>query len=176
MNAIAAEAGISKPIFYRHFGGKGALYRAIAQRHTDAVLDKCRTALDSVWDRRDCVEATLDAYLTAIEAHPQMYRFLMHPEEAEGDADSLAVDHSHVAPLLHLLGEELAVVISERLELGRDGELVGRVWGHGIVGMMHAAGDWWLVQRPCERADLVRHLADLLWGQLKLIEDKARGV
>ncbi|MEU1097709.1 helix-turn-helix domain-containing protein, partial [Streptomyces sp. NPDC005877] len=38
MNAIAAEAGITKPILYRHFGDKGGLYRALAQRHTDALL------------------------------------------------------------------------------------------------------------------------------------------
>lgn len=38
MNAIAAEAGITKPILYRHFGDKGGLYSALAKRHTDALL------------------------------------------------------------------------------------------------------------------------------------------
>lgn len=38
MNAIAAEAGITKPILYRHFGDKGGLYRALATRHTDGLL------------------------------------------------------------------------------------------------------------------------------------------
>ena len=41
MNAIAAEAGITKPILYRHFGDKSGLYRALAKRHTDALLDTC---------------------------------------------------------------------------------------------------------------------------------------
>ncbi|MGW3451135.1 hypothetical protein ACWDF5_47860, partial [Streptomyces sp. NPDC001076] len=31
-----------------------------------------------------------------------------------------------------------------------------------IVGMMHAAGDWWLGERPCSRAELVKSLAALL--------------
>ena len=43
---------------------------------------------------------------------------------------------------------------------------MARIWGHGIVGMMHAAGDWWLGERPCSREQLVRSLADLLWGRL----------
>lgn len=47
MNAIAAEAGITKPILYRHFGDKSGLYRALAKRHTDALLATLRTALDS---------------------------------------------------------------------------------------------------------------------------------
>ena len=81
MNAIAAEAGITKPILYRHFGDKSGLYRALAKRHTDALLATLRTALDSPGDRRDRVEATLHAYLSAIETRPQVYRFLMHPAE-----------------------------------------------------------------------------------------------
>lgn len=47
MNAIAAEAGITKPILYRHFGDKGGLYAALAMRHTDALLDSLRAALDA---------------------------------------------------------------------------------------------------------------------------------
>jgi AcrR family transcriptional regulator len=35
MNAIAAEAGITKPILYRHFGDKGGLYAALAKRRAD---------------------------------------------------------------------------------------------------------------------------------------------
>lgn len=81
MNAIAAEAGITKPILYRHFGDKGGLYRALAKRHTDALLSALKAALDAPADRRERVEATLDTYLAAIEARPQVYRFLMHPAE-----------------------------------------------------------------------------------------------
>lgn len=82
MNAIAAEAGITKPILYRHFGDKGGLYAALAKRHTDALLGALRAALDAPAERRERVEATLDTYLAAIEAHPQVYRFLMHPRKA----------------------------------------------------------------------------------------------
>src|SRR5437764_251394 len=107
MNAIAAEAGITKPILYRHFGDKGGLYRALAVRHTDALLDNLRTALDAPVLRRDRVEATLDAYLVAIETRPQVYRFLMHPAEQQGQAESGFDVGRHSAPLLRRLGEEL---------------------------------------------------------------------
>lgn len=82
MNAIAAEAGITKPILYRHFGDKGGLYAALAKRHTDALLASLRAALDAPVDRRERVESTLDTYLAAIEARPQVYRFLMHRRRA----------------------------------------------------------------------------------------------
>ncbi|MFJ6609611.1 TetR family transcriptional regulator [Streptomyces sp. NPDC091289] len=171
MNAIAAEAGITKPILYRHFGDKGGLYRALAKRHTDALLSALRAALDAPADRRERVESTLDTYLAAIEARPQVYRFLMHP--ADGAAADTAPSPEqgfdvgrHSAPLLRRLGEELGQVIVERVDLGPDSEQMARIWGHGIVGMMHAAGDWWLADRPCSRERLVSSLADLLWGRL----------
>jgi AcrR family transcriptional regulator len=175
MNAIAAEAGITKPILYRHFGDKGGLYAALAKRHTDALLDSLRAALDAPAERRQRVEATLDTYLAAIEARPQVYRFLMHPADA-GQAGDQGFDvGQHSAPLLRTMGEELGQVIEERLDLGPGSQLLARVWGHGIVGMMYAAGDWWLGERPCPRAELVRSLADLLWGRLAATGDKVGG-
>jgi AcrR family transcriptional regulator len=182
MNAIAAEAGITKPILYRHFGDKGGLYRALAQRHTDALLATLRTALDLPNDRRNRVEATLHAYLSTIDSNPQVYRFLMHPGEGpagnDPDQDPLKGFDTgrHSAPVLRRMGEELATVITERLELGPESRLRARVWGHGVVGMTHAAGDWWLVERPCSRDELVRHLADLLWGMLATADDSSGGL
>ncbi|KNB53905.1 TetR family transcriptional regulator [Streptomyces caatingaensis] len=190
MNAIAAEAGITKPILYRHFGDKGGLYRALAARHTEALLEGLRAALDAPSERRERVERTLGTYLAAIEARPQVYRFLMHPAEdngpsgtAEGTAEGTTEGTPergfdvgrHSAPLLRRLGEELAVVVAERVDLGPEGTELARSWGHGIVGMMHAAGDWWLRERPFPREHLVRHLADLLWGRLATAGDRADG-
>ncbi|MFF3765478.1 TetR family transcriptional regulator [Streptomyces sp. NPDC001922] len=175
MNAIAAEAGITKPILYRHFGDKGGLYRALAVRHTDALLDGLRAALDAPAERRQRVEATLDTYLVAIEARPQVYRFLMHPADDIQAGDQGFDVGRHSAPLLRRLGEELAQVIAERVDLGPENDEAARVWGHGIVGMMHAAGDWWLRERPVSRATLVRHLADLLWGRLAEAGDRPGG-
>ncbi|WP_406345550.1 TetR family transcriptional regulator [Streptomyces sp. NBC_00648] len=176
MNAIAAEAGITKPILYRHFGDKGGLYRALAQRHTDALLAALRAALDAPAERRERVEATLETYLVAIEARPQVYRFLMHPAEETSGGEHAGFDVGrHSAPLLRRMGEELGIVIAERIDLGPGSEALARVWGHGIVGMMHAAGDWWLGERPCTRTELVRGLADLLWGRLAAAADRVGG-
>ena len=176
MNAIAAEAGITKPILYRHFGDKSGLYRALATRHTDALLASLRAALDSPGARRDRVEATLDAYLSAIESSPQVYRFLMHPTEQDRPEGEEGFDAGrHRAPLLRRLGEELARIIAERLDPGPGSEQAARAWGHGVVGMMYAAGDWWLAERPCPREQLVSHLADLLWGSLASAGDLPGG-
>ena len=44
MDEIATEAGISKPILYRHFGDKDGLHRALAERYVEALLSELRAA------------------------------------------------------------------------------------------------------------------------------------
>lgn len=161
MSAIAEEAGVPKPSLYRQFGNKTGLYQALATQHAESVLDACLRALDSGPGRRARLEGVIDAYLATIEERPSAYRFLMHPAGEAADADRRD-EGRQVAPLLHRLGEALARVARERLELGPGADLVAGVWGHGVVGMLHGAGEWWQEERPCGRAELVSLLADLL--------------
>ena len=37
--AIAAKAGVSKPVVYEHFGGKEGLYAVVVDREMSALLD-----------------------------------------------------------------------------------------------------------------------------------------
>ncbi|WTW99969.1 TetR/AcrR family transcriptional regulator [Streptomycetaceae bacterium NBC_01309] len=159
MNTIAAEAGITKPILYRHFGDKDGLYRALAERHTEELALAIRAAVDPgrTDNPRARVQATIDTYLSHIEANPQVYRFLLHRAGAES-----ADVHGHVTAYQRRVGEELARSFDP---VGATGVLA-RAWAHGIVGMVQACGDWWLDERPCERAELTVYLTELLWGAL----------
>ncbi|WP_377267242.1 TetR family transcriptional regulator [Peterkaempfera sp. SMS 1(5)a] len=161
MNAIAAEAGITKPILYRHFTDKHGLYQALAERHTAGLLASVRAALARPLERRDLVEGVLDTYLAAIEARPQVYRFLTHPEAGDGLGPG-----SPLAPALQKIADEIAAAVRHQVDLGAEADLLAETWGRGITGMVLAAGDWWLEQRPCSREEMVRALADLLWGRL----------
>src|SRR3954471_24515283 len=67
MNVIAAEAGIPKPILYRPSGDRGGLYRALAERHTDLVLERLRGALMTRGGLRARTRAPVDAYLASVE-------------------------------------------------------------------------------------------------------------
>lgn len=161
MNAIAAEAGITKPILYRHFGDRNGLIRALTDRHTGGLLASIRAALNEPRDRRDRVEHVLDTYLAAIESRPHVYRLLTHPEPGDPTGAGQAL-----APALRQIAEEISRAIREQIDLGTDGPIVAEAWGRSITGMVLAAGGWWLEQRPCPRAEMVQTLADLLWGRL----------
>jgi AcrR family transcriptional regulator len=156
MATIAAEAGITKPILYRHFGDKGGLYAALADRYTGRLMAELQTALEAGSSRRDRVRRTIDAYLTAIEQEPQVYRFLVHSGEA-------AAAQSEVRSFTRTLSALLATGIGRELDVPDDGPRA-QAWAHGIVGMVQAAGDWWLDTRRCSRDELVEELSALLLG------------
>ena len=156
MASIAAEAGITKPILYRHFGDKGGLYAALAERHTDRLLETLRTTLAKPGTARQRVERTVDAYLRTIEAEPQVYRFLVRSSEA-------ASAQGQVQSFLKRLAALLAVGIGTELGL-RPGSVRAEVWARAIVGMVQATGDWWIENGAPRRAQVVAELVDLLWG------------
>lgn len=160
MNAIAAEAGITKPILYRHFGDRNGLIGALTERHTSGLLAAVRAALNEPLERRDRVEHVLDVYLAGIESRPQVYRLITQGGD-QGRAAGQAL-----APALQQIADEITKAVQAQVDLGADGPLLSETWGRAITGMVLAAGDWWLDQKPCPRARMVQALADLLWGRL----------
>jgi AcrR family transcriptional regulator len=158
MNVIAAEAGITKPILYRQFGDKGGLYRALAERHIDLLLERLRTALLTRGGLRARTRATVDAYLSSVEERPQVYRFLM--ERAAVEEPGV---RGQVEGFVRRFGEELAAGIRSEPELGAVDAARALVWAHAIAGMVQSTGDWWLDHPEVARATVVDELVTLLW-------------
>ncbi|HET6816489.1 MAG TPA: TetR/AcrR family transcriptional regulator [Mycobacteriales bacterium] len=158
MNLIAAEAGITKPILYRHFGDKVGLYRALADRHIDELLGRLRAALATRGGLQARTRATVDAYLTAVEQQPQVYRFLVERAAAE-EPDV----RGQVQGFVRRFGDELAAGIASEPQLQGLEQERALVWAHAIAGMVQATGDWWLDHPEVPRAVVVDQLTALLW-------------
>ncbi|GAA3845909.1 TetR family transcriptional regulator [Sphaerisporangium flaviroseum] len=156
MVSIAAEAGITKPILYRHFGDKSGLYQALADRHIRRLIKQLRPEFaKSRSDLRSRAEATIGTYLEMISANLNLYRFLFHRAGAE---DSRT--HSHMAAIVRSLGEELGAVIAMD---GTVGDPVrAQILGHAFVGMVQTTGDWWLEHHEVDRRQVVEGLADVI--------------
>jgi AcrR family transcriptional regulator len=157
MNVIAAEAGITKPILYRHFGDKGGLYRALAARHIEDLLARLRAALLTRGGLEARTRATVDAYLASIEERPQVYRFLVRRAAVEEPGV-----RGEVEGFVRRFGDELANGIRHEPALGEVDPMRALVWAHGIAGMVQAVGDWWLDQRDVPRDAVVDELTSLL--------------
>lgn len=156
MAAIAAEAGITKPILYRYFGDKRGLYEALAQRHTTALLAALRAELRGPRDRRARTRALIAAYLDYVEQMPGVYRFLLYRA-----AEEVPAVRSQVVGFVRHLGEEIGAGLAWDLGLPAD-DPRARAWGTAIIGAVQAAVDRWLDERDVPPGELVDHLTELV--------------
>src|SRR4051795_9947056 len=159
MDAIAAEAGVTKPIVYRHFGDRVGLASALADQFGAALVAELDEAFGQDLPPDQLLRATIDAYLAFVERDPNLYSFLVGRLGAPVGTD---VANGLVAQV----GQRVALVLGEQLRaLGIDSG-PAEPWGFGIVGMVHLAGDWWLERRTVTRARLADDLSTLLWHGL----------
>jgi AcrR family transcriptional regulator len=158
MDVIAAEAGVTKPIVYRHFGDRVGLASALAEQFGAALVGELDAALSQDLPPDQLLRATIDTYLAFVERDPQLYSFLV---------GRLGVPNNDVANgLITQVGTRVALALGEQLRaLGIDSG-PAEPWAFGIVGMVHLAGDWWLERRTMTRARLVDDITSLLWHGL----------
>lgn len=155
MDEVASEAGITKPVLYRHFGDKDGLYEALAQRYVDELARELEPVAD-VEDGRGRLARTIEAYLSYVEREPERYRFLLGTGERRQTAHVLAeFRRRDVARCAFAAAENLR-------RAGLDPE-VGELWAHHVSGTVRAAGVWWLEDRSMPKERVVEHLTGLLW-------------
>ncbi|HEX7166628.1 MAG TPA: TetR/AcrR family transcriptional regulator [Acidimicrobiales bacterium] len=162
MQELAAEAGVTKPILYRHFGDREGLVYALADRVSADLMRAIGVALaQPEVDPRGTVEATVDAFVAFIERDPEVYRLLV---EHVHKSDATAAEA--LGGFLRQVGQSIALVLGEQLRAVGQDSGGAEVLAHGMVGLVHASGDWWLEHRTMPRARLVAYVTDLLWGGL----------
>jgi AcrR family transcriptional regulator len=165
MDEIAAEAGTSKTVVYRHFTDRTELYVAVCTRVAAHLLPKLRDAIESSDQPREMVAAAIDTYLGFLEADPELYRFVVHQQALDRPAD-----RDPISSLSDLVGEQAAAIVGLALERSGHDARAAAPWGHGVVGMVRSAADWWLrAQRPMLRSELTAHLTDLAWAGLSAV-------
>ena len=161
MDEIAAAAGTSKTAVYRHFADRGELHPAVGARGAVPLTAPRRAAMESSDSPRGMLAAAIDAYLAFLEADPEVYRFVVHTHPAG------AADGDPIATLSDLVGDQAAALVGAALRSTGADETPAPPWGHGVVGLVRSAADWWLrADRPMPRGDLAAHLTDLAWAGL----------
>ena len=160
MDEIAAQAGITKPIVYRYFGDRAGLYQAVAERYCADLTSRFQSVVGSS-DIDARVIKLIDAYLAFVQDDPQVHQFLLHPQHATRP----------VVTFGYHVGEVIAGLIRERLEIAGREVAPAEPWGHAVAGMLQGASTWWLVHPEVQRATVVERLRALLWDGLERLTE-----
>lgn len=158
MDELAAEAGITKPILYSHFGDKAGLARALAERVAGELNVSISASLSRMRDPSEMVAETIDAFCTFIQDEPDLYRFLVQTglDNPTGSGSKLVADFAN----------EIAVVLGSALRQAGADSGAAEPWAFGIVGMTLAGAGWWIERQSMSKSDLVGYLSQLLWTGL----------
>jgi len=156
MDTIAAEAGITKPILYSHFGDKAGLAEALAEQFAAVLTELLTQMVDRSGPPRETLVSAIDAYVSLIEAQPRLYRFLANGHVA-GQGQRQLIDE-----LAAMVSRELG----ERLRAAGADSGGAEPWAYAIVGMVDLTASWWLDRKTMSRSDLVDYLTKLVWDGL----------
>lgn len=155
MDEIAARAGTSKTVVYRHFGDRAGLYAAVVAKVHEYIHADLQAALAGAASGGLATLAhdLADAYLSLVERDPEIYRFVMNPPSASlGQVDPLG-------GLPEAIGDHVAEAVAAHLAaLGRD-TACATTWGTGLVGFVRAVADRWMATGQTEpKQNLVAHV------------------
>lgn len=159
MDEIAAEAGLTKPILYAHFGDKAGLAAALAERYLGRLLPSVLEAFSVPREPREMVREAIGVFIGFVEQDPQVYRFLVRG--VGGDERSFIEQR-----LIAEFGLRLAQVLRGALRTAGVDSGPAELWSFAILGTVLAGGEWWHVRPSMSRDDVVDYLTDFVWGGL----------
>lgn len=157
---VAVEAGVTKPVLYRHFSDKADLLEAMGERATEILLDRLIPALNSEEAPLPRIRKSIDAVLASLDEFPNLYWVLARHGPMQGVAsDVVRQDKEIIATALSaLLGDYLRA-------FGVDSG-PAEPWAYGVVGFVQSTAEWWLERRSMSRDSVVEYLTIAVWSAI----------
>lgn len=148
MEDIAAAADTSKSVYYRYFGDKTGLQRAVAEVVLSQMQQKVLEAARQATSPREGLRSMVFAYLQMARTSPNVYAFVTRagaPDSAGNAGEDRAPDT--LASFLEATTEMIAQPMRSYLLAAHpsDGsDAAPEYWPRAAIGMVRAAGELWL--------------------------------
>jgi AcrR family transcriptional regulator len=162
---IAAQAGVSKPVVYEHFGGKEGLYAVVVDREVERLTTITMTLLDGKQSRPK-FEAAAVTLLRYIEDNADGFRILVR------DSSPGATTGTYGTLLSDIAGQVEYIMADFLKSRGRDPKLAP-MYSQMLVGMVAFTGQWWLDARKPKLEQVATNLIDLAWNGLSQLDAQA---
>src|SRR5690349_580975 len=161
---IAANAGVSKPVVYEHFGGKEGVYAVVVDREVRHLLGMMREAL-SAGSPRLLLEQAAFALLDYIEQSSEGFRILVR------DSPLGSSSGSYVSIMNDIASRVEGILVEEFKSRGYDAKSAP-MYAQMLVGMVGLTGQWWLDARKPAKEVVAANLVNLAWNGLAGLESK----
>ena len=169
---IAAQAGVSKPVVYEHFGGKEGLYAVVVDREVEHLTSFAMTLLQGPHTQPK-FEAATASLLRYIEENADGFRILVR------DSSPGASGGTYGTLLADIAGQVEFIMADFLVSRGRDPKLAP-MYSQMMVGMVAFTGQWWLdARKPGIEGDgpgieeVAANLIRLAWGGLAQLDTRA---
>jgi AcrR family transcriptional regulator len=147
LEQIAAAAGVTKPILYRHFASKQDLYLALLHRHRDD-LPTFTAGLTLEGDVAARLRAVLDGWLGYVEAHAYSWRMLFRDHGGGPEVQAArGLVHQRARDVL---AELIGAVAGDRIP-AREHEPLAELLSMGMASLVL----WWIDDPTAERDAIV---------------------
>jgi AcrR family transcriptional regulator len=156
LDEIAAAAGVTKPVLYRHFDGKTALYTALLERHRE---DLARFAVPESGTLEQRLRVVLEVWLDYVEEHAYAWRMLFRDTGGGPEVRALRLDvHARARAVLAGLISQLSETPIPHRELEPLAELLSM----GMASLVL----WWIDDATTSRDAVLDALVRVWHGVL----------
>jgi AcrR family transcriptional regulator len=162
---IAAQAGVSKPVVYEHFGGKEGLYAVVVDREVERLLETVTTLLDGEHNEEK-FKAAATGFLRYIEENADGFRILVRDS-------SPASGNGTYGTLLSDIATQVEYIMADFLKSRRRDPKLAPMYSQMLVGMVAFTGQWWLDARKPKIEQVASNLIEMAWSGLVGLDTKA---
>lgn len=161
LQAIAAEAGVTKPSLYRGVGDRDALVNALAERLAARMAESVSQLVAQASAPREGLRNLVAGYLDLAAREKHLYLFV-----TAGGAPEDRVQQSL------LLADGAASQFAEPIAAYRAAQgadaAVSTVWSYGLLGALHFVTLWWLRDQESDVDLVIDQVTSLLWSGMGL--------
>jgi len=158
LEAVAVEAGVTKPIVYDRVGGRADLADALAERLAARMVLATRTALAGETLSQTGLTRFIEANLRTVADHRELFLYVTGGSTEQTALGRLSLAGMSTQPL----AKTLAVW---RSGIQQDPG-VAEAWAFGIVGMLQMVSQWWITQEDLSATEVAGQISELLWNGL----------
>ncbi|SDJ44767.1 transcriptional regulator, TetR family [Frankineae bacterium MT45] len=162
MGRIAELAGVSRPIFYRHFKDREELDELVRRRALALLMHEMLPQFGFSKPPMQTLRGVITAYVTWVVSHPRLHQFLESGSSGSGNVDHCAVmaKNEYITVISNYFG---AVV-----DLSEDAARFRVPLASGMVGFADAVMRRWLMDPEPKMPDteLAEFLTVSLWMML----------